>query len=66
VGRCHTPKYIFSATFVGFVGTDWQKSGLQLKKKKSMVFAALNPSPRQTSTLLITIAKVRSLPTFFV
>jgi len=32
VGCCETPKYTFSATLVGFMGADWQKSGLNFKK----------------------------------
>jgi len=58
------PKCIFSATSVGFLGTAWQKSGLHLKKAKSMVFALLDPSTRKISTLVIIFAKVRSLPTY--
>jgi len=65
VGCCKTPKYTFSATLVEFVVADWQKSGLNYKNNpKSVVFAPLDPLAKTMSTLLIIIAKVRSLPTF--
>jgi len=43
MGCCKTPKYTFSATLVGFVGIDWQKSGLNRKKRNPCFFATLDP-----------------------
>jgi len=43
----------------------WQKNGLNLKiPPKSVAFAPLDPPPKQASTFLIIIAKVRSSQTF--
>ena len=64
MGCCKTPKYTFSATLVGLVGTDREKTGWNLQKSsKSVVFAPLN-LPWNISTLGIIIAKVRFSPTF--
>jgi len=44
MGGCKTPKYTFSPTLVGLVGTNRQKTGLNLQKSsKSMVFVPSNP-----------------------
>jgi len=51
-------------SFVGFVSVDWQKSGLNRKKLKSMVFVPLDHPPNKVSTFLIIITMLRPLPTF--
>jgi len=43
MGCCELPKFTFSASLVGFVGTDWQQTGLNCKKTKSVDFAPLDP-----------------------
>ena len=49
------------------MGAGWQKSGLKLTiSPKSEFFSLLDPQPKEVSTFLIIIAKLRSSQTFFV
>ena len=65
MGCCKTPTYTFFATLVGFVGTDWEKSCLDLNTPpKSVLFALMDPHQKTISAFLIIITKVGSLPTF--
>jgi len=47
MGCCKTPKFTLSASLLGVVGADWQKSGLNLKiLPKSVVLPPWTPIKR--------------------
>jgi len=51
VGCCKTPKYTFSAIFVGLVDTNCQKSGFKLKKRNPC-FYPRGPFTKKTLSFL--------------
>jgi len=50
MGCCETQKNTFSSSLVG---ADWQKSGLNYKKHKSLDIALLSPTTNKISTLCV-------------
>ena len=62
---CKKPKHTFSASLVGVVSADWQKSGLNLKIPRNPWFCPLGPPTKRSFNFLIIIAKVGASQTFF-